>query len=381
MTNVPAQDPAEIVDFFRTTTGTLLAAGRRAGVRHHVALSIVGLEHNPDVPHYAGKLAQEELIEAADVPWTIVRATQFHDFPAMVAGWAQRDGAATVAPLLLQPIAPIDVAQALAEVAQGEPLRGRIDVAGPHTEDLVDMTRRTLAARGEQVRLVPTWRGIFGLGMSGEVLLPGAGARLGRTSFDEAAPARLRPAGSGEQQLGQVVEQGAARPRAGGQRVRRGLGELRVAEAGRVGQRGPALRHGPGVADGAQQAGQVVDAPLGGDGQGGLHVGVVGGGQQPQLTRARHRVLGDQPQYLTGAVGGVVPDRLGGTEQVVGGLLHPAVQRRAQQVVPGVEVPVERALGRVQPARERLDRHRVRSLVEQHLDGLVGPVVRGQSGH
>ena len=182
-TNTPATDRAEIVDFFGTTTRNLLAAGERAGVRHHVLLSIVGIGNGQHVPHYAGKREQERLVAAGPVPWSIVRATQFHDFAAMVAGWAERDGVATIAPLLVQPIAPADVGAVLAEVATAAPLRDRLDIAGPETQDLVDMARRTFAARGQDITLVPTWRGIFGTDMAGEVLLPGEQARLTSTTF------------------------------------------------------------------------------------------------------------------------------------------------------------------------------------------------------
>jgi uncharacterized protein YbjT (DUF2867 family) len=183
VTNTPAGDEAEIVDFFGTVTRNLLAAGEKAGVRHHVLLSIVGVEHNQEVPHYKGKLEQERLVTSGPVPWSIVRATQFHDFAAMVAGWAEQDGSATIAPLLVQPIAPADVAAVLAEVAAAPPLGTRLDIAGPETQDLVDMARRTFAVRGQDIRLVPTWQGIFGPDMAGEVLLPGDKARLGATTF------------------------------------------------------------------------------------------------------------------------------------------------------------------------------------------------------
>jgi len=182
--NNPSQDRAEIVDFFGTTTKNLLTAGERAGVRHHVLLSIVGLDHDTRAAHYAGKREQERLVAGGPVPWTIVRATQFLDFAAMVAGWAEKDGAATIAPLLVQPIAQADVGAILADVAAGAPLRARLDIAGPETQDLVDMARRTFAVRGQDIRLVPTWRGVFGPDMAGEVLLPGDGARLGPTTFD-----------------------------------------------------------------------------------------------------------------------------------------------------------------------------------------------------
>ena len=182
--NIPSQDRAEIISFFGTTTRNLLAAEEEAGVRHHVLLSIVGLEHDQRAPHYAGKREQERLVTAGPVPWSIVCATQFHDFAAMVAGWTERHGTATIAPLLIQPIAHADVAAFLAEVAVGAPLRGRLDVAGPETQDLVDMARRTYAARGKDITLIPTWRSVFGPDMAGEVMLPGAGARLGATTFD-----------------------------------------------------------------------------------------------------------------------------------------------------------------------------------------------------
>jgi len=182
--NTPAQDEGEIVAFFGAGTQNLLAAEQAAGVRHHVLLSIVGIDHGQDVPHYAGKRRQEELVRAGAVPFSIVRATQFHDFAAMVAGWVEQDGAATIAPLLVQPIAPGDVGEILAGVATGDPIGGVVEIAGPDTQDLVDMARRTYAARGQQIRLVPTWHAIFDTSMAGDVLLPGPDARLGRTTFD-----------------------------------------------------------------------------------------------------------------------------------------------------------------------------------------------------
>ena len=184
-TNNSSQNEAEIIDYFGTITRNLLAAEQRQGVRHHVLLSIVGLDHRQNVPHYAGKREQERLVTAGPVPWSIVRATQFHDFAAMVAQWTEHDGTATIPPLLVQPIDPADVAAALAEVAVGAPLRATLDVAGPQTQDLVDMARRTFAARGQDITLVPTWRGVFDTSMAGEVLLPGDGARLAPTTFED----------------------------------------------------------------------------------------------------------------------------------------------------------------------------------------------------
>lgn len=183
-TNSTAGDRDESVRYFGTTTANLLAAEERAGVRHHVLLSIVGIHGVEGNAHYAGKREQERLIAAGPVPWTVVPVTQFHDFAAMVAGWTENDGVAPIAPLLVQPIAPADVADVLAEVATGDPQGRHVDVAGPETQDLVDMARRTLAARGRQVKLVPTWSGPFGVSMAGHVLLPGENARIAPTTFD-----------------------------------------------------------------------------------------------------------------------------------------------------------------------------------------------------
>ena len=184
-TNGPSVDEAATVAYFGTATRNLLAAEEKAGVRHHVLLSIVGIHQVEGNAHYAGKREQERLVAAGPVPWTIVPVTQFHDFAAMVAGWSEQDGVATIAPLLVQPIAPADVADILAEIATGEPKGRYVDVAGPETQDLVDMARRTFHARGREVELVPTWSGIFGPAMAGNVLLPGDGARIAPTTFDE----------------------------------------------------------------------------------------------------------------------------------------------------------------------------------------------------
>ncbi|MFD9871632.1 SDR family oxidoreductase [Streptomyces niveus] len=185
VTNSPAADRAETVAYFHAATGNLLAAERRAGVRHHVLLSIAGVDRVEGNAHYAGKREQERLVSAGPVPWTIVPAAQFHDFAAMVASWAERDGVATVAPLLVQPVAPADVADVLAEIVTGEPQGRYVDVVGPEPQDLVDMARRTNEARGHRVKLVPSWSAAFGPEMAGDVLLPGENARIAPTTFDE----------------------------------------------------------------------------------------------------------------------------------------------------------------------------------------------------
>jgi uncharacterized protein YbjT (DUF2867 family) len=183
--SAPPADRDATAAYFGTTTSNLLAAEARAGVRHHVLLSIVGIYRVEGNAHYMGKREQERLITEGPVPWTIVPATQFHDFAALVTSWTEQDGVAAIAPLLVQPIAPDDIADVLAEVAAGEPQGRYADVAGPETQDLVDMARRTNEARGRTVKLVPTWSGVFDEAMAGNVLLPGENARIAPTTFDD----------------------------------------------------------------------------------------------------------------------------------------------------------------------------------------------------
>jgi uncharacterized protein YbjT (DUF2867 family) len=186
VTNADAWDPEGARAAFGAMTERLLAAEGRAGVGHHVLLSIVSIHRVEGNAHYAGKRRQEEIVEAGPVPFTILPATEFHEFAEMVVGWTERDGVAALPPLLMQPVAAADVGAALAEAAAGSPQGRTRDLAGPATEDLVDMARRTLATRGREVRLVPTWQnGIFGVEMAGEVLLPAADARIAPTTFED----------------------------------------------------------------------------------------------------------------------------------------------------------------------------------------------------
>jgi len=181
-----ATDHDEVVGFFSQSTRNLLEAEQETGVQHHVLLTIVGLSRYDGNAHAAGKRAQERLVEQGPVQWSILPATQFHDFAEMVTTWTEQDGSATIAPLLVQPVAPADVADVLAEIATGPPQGRCPDLAGPETQDLVDLARRTRAARGTSIRLVPTWSsGLFGVDMAGDVHLPGPGARIAPTTFDD----------------------------------------------------------------------------------------------------------------------------------------------------------------------------------------------------
>lgn len=171
--------------FFVAATQQLLAAEQRVGVGHHVVLSIVGIDDVGGNPHYAGKRRQEALVEGGPIPWTIQRATQFFEFPAVVAGWTRQGDTAVVSPLLVQPVAAADVGEVLAELAVAPPQGRAPDLAGPDRLDFAEMARRTFAARGDRTEVVASWDGgPFTQEMAGEVLVPGPGARIAPTSFE-----------------------------------------------------------------------------------------------------------------------------------------------------------------------------------------------------
>jgi uncharacterized protein YbjT (DUF2867 family) len=193
-TNVRAQTAEENERFFRTTTRNLMAAEERAGVKHHVLLSIVAIESVPNLPHYIGKAAQEDEAQRGSVPITVARVTQFHEFGGQVAGWSTRGDTAVVAPLLLRPVAARDVSAYLAELALGDPQGRAQDLCGPRNEDLFDMAKRTLAARGVRTTVIPGFDGLYGTEMAGEVMLPGPDARVAPTTFDEWLLEQAQPA-------------------------------------------------------------------------------------------------------------------------------------------------------------------------------------------
>jgi uncharacterized protein YbjT (DUF2867 family) len=183
--NRSTADADEARAFFGTATRNLLAAEAVVGVKHHVVLSVVGIDRVPSSGYYAAKLLQEELALAGPTPATIVRSTQFFDFAERIVTQARLGDVAHIPPLLLQPVALADVAEFVAATARAEARHGRVEIAGPETQDVVDMAHRTLAARGEPIRLIPTWRGRYGVEFAGEVLLPGPDAHIAPTTFDE----------------------------------------------------------------------------------------------------------------------------------------------------------------------------------------------------
>ncbi|MEV7804237.1 NAD(P)H-binding protein [Microbispora sp. NPDC088329] len=186
VTNKVIFEPEPILGFFTTSTRTLLNAGREAGVRHHVVLSIVGVDRLSHPGYLDAKAAQERLVAESGTPFTIVRATQFFEnLTAMGAGMAKDD--VIVPPTAdLQPVAAADVAAALVDVATSAPLDGVIEVAGPERAAFARFIGPALAARGDERPLKPdAGAGYFGVPIVRDSLVPLGAARIGRTTFDD----------------------------------------------------------------------------------------------------------------------------------------------------------------------------------------------------
>ncbi|WP_257429549.1 SDR family oxidoreductase [Nocardioides carbamazepini] len=182
--NVDTMRAKRSVAFFGAATGHLLAAGAVVGVRHHVALSIVGCDR-VDLPYYLGKRRQEDLVAAGPLPWTVLRATQFHEFAGQVIDRSPRPLALGLR-MRTQPIAAREVAVELVAAAVDRPSGLLPDLAGPRPEAMDVMVRRVLRARGSRRLVVPVpMAGRAGRQAKAGGLLPGEGATLGRETFDE----------------------------------------------------------------------------------------------------------------------------------------------------------------------------------------------------
>jgi uncharacterized protein YbjT (DUF2867 family) len=174
------------MEFFKTSTGNLVKYEAAAGVRSHVALSIVGSDRLPDSGYMRAKVVQEKLIRESSVPYSIVRATQFFEFLKGIADSATDGNTVRVPPVRFQPIAADDVASAVGRVAMGSPLNGIVEIAGPEQFRFDDFIRRGLNARKDprQVIADPHAR-YFGTELSEGSLVPGGEAQLGETPFED----------------------------------------------------------------------------------------------------------------------------------------------------------------------------------------------------
>jgi uncharacterized protein YbjT (DUF2867 family) len=184
VSNSPSFEPAAVLEFFETSTRNLLAAEAAGGVGHHVALSVVGTERLPENGYFRAKIAQESLIEKSGIPFSIVRATQFFEFVRRIADEATDGDAVRIAPVLFQPIAGDEVAQAVGRVAVGQPLNGRVEVAGPEQFRMDEFFREALAAWGDPRTVVTDPQGrYYGSVLSERTLVPGDGATLGQIRY------------------------------------------------------------------------------------------------------------------------------------------------------------------------------------------------------
>jgi uncharacterized protein YbjT (DUF2867 family) len=184
--NSPSFEDAAVLKFFETSARTLLSAEVAAGVKHHVALSVVGAERLPDSGYMRAKLAQEAIIKAGTVPYTIVRATQFFEFIGRIAGGSSDGDTVRLSPALMQPVAAEDVSAALADTSMKPPVNGTIELAGPEALPLAELARRVLSKRQDPRRVTadPQAR-YFGAVLNDRSLTPGDAPRIAPTRFED----------------------------------------------------------------------------------------------------------------------------------------------------------------------------------------------------
>jgi uncharacterized protein YbjT (DUF2867 family) len=186
LSNSPSFEPAAVMDFFTTSTRNLLTSEAAAGVTHHVVLSIVGVEREPGNDYFRAKRAQEELIKAASIPYSIVHSTQFFEFANRIADEATIDHIVRLPPVLFQPIAADDVAELVGRIAVGSPLNGTVEIAGPGRFRFDEFIRLALRARQDTREVVGDERApYFGAAVTEYSLVPGDNPRLGVVSFEE----------------------------------------------------------------------------------------------------------------------------------------------------------------------------------------------------
>lgn len=186
VSNAPSWGDAEVLDFFRTSARNVAEAEIAAGVGHHVALSVVGVDRLPDSGYFRAKVAQEEAVSTGGVPFTIVRATQLFEFVGRIADDGADGDTVRLAPVLVQPEAADDVAATLADVGVGAPVNAVVELAGPERFRLDELARRVLDANGDPRRVIadPSAR-YFGAELDERSLIPGEGPIVAPTRFED----------------------------------------------------------------------------------------------------------------------------------------------------------------------------------------------------
>jgi uncharacterized protein YbjT (DUF2867 family) len=183
--NSPSFEDTAVMNFFKTAGRNLLAAETVAGVRHHIALSIVGADRLPDSGYLRAKMAQEALIKSSGIPYTILRSTQFFEFGKSTADAATAGNTVRVPDALIQPIVSDDVVSVLAEIVLGQPVNGTLEVGGPERFRFEAFIDRVLSAKNDKRNVVADLHArYFGTELAEESLVPIGKARLGQTRFD-----------------------------------------------------------------------------------------------------------------------------------------------------------------------------------------------------
>jgi uncharacterized protein YbjT (DUF2867 family) len=185
VSNSPSWEDSAVMKFFETSTRNLLASEAAAGVGHHVALSVVGTERLSESGYFRAKIAQEKLIKASSIPYSIVHATQFFEFLKGLADMSSDGGKVRLPPVLFQPMAADDVASGVARIAIDPPVNGIVEIAGPEQFRVDDLVRRRLAALKDPREVISDPKALYsGAKLSERTLLPGDEARLGETTFE-----------------------------------------------------------------------------------------------------------------------------------------------------------------------------------------------------
>jgi uncharacterized protein YbjT (DUF2867 family) len=186
VSNSPSFEEVAVMQFFTTSTKNLLEREAAAGVKHHILLSVVGTERMSDSAYIRAKRAQEKLVEESKIPYTIVHSTQFFEFIKAIAAAATEGDTVRVAPVLIQPVATTDVAKFVGKIADGSPINGVVEIAGPEEYRLDELVQTGLSLNRDPRKVIsdPQAR-YFGALLGERTLVPSDGAQLGETSFQE----------------------------------------------------------------------------------------------------------------------------------------------------------------------------------------------------
>jgi uncharacterized protein YbjT (DUF2867 family) len=185
VSNSPSWEDAAVLNFFETSTRNLLSYEAAAGIRHHVALSVVGTDRLAESGYFRAKIAQEKLIKESPIPYTIIHATQFFEFIKGIADVSMVDGKVHVPPVLFQPMAADDVASAVAKVAVGNPENAIVEIGGPEKFRMDELVRMRLASLKDSREVVADPNARYsGANINDRTLVPGDNAKLGETRFE-----------------------------------------------------------------------------------------------------------------------------------------------------------------------------------------------------